>query len=355
MSSSTFNFERAVPPVRWTLIAGFAALLLLIGGVGWELHCRRLGYAPTVNDSMELWAARRGAVAPDSVVIIGDSRAWFDLDLDELEKGLGKRPVQLALSGSTVFPVLKNLCEDEQFHGTIICSVLPVLYFVPAGPPLKRSQDAVDHYLRQPLSERLDLPLAMFLEQRLAFMNMQELTLEEMLKGLPIPDRAAVAHGPKLPPYFNAMDPERHAWMIERCVQPGPLQDLVRRTWPPLFTPPPPPPGVTQEEAMRQFGIAFEQRLKDSVSAVDRLRRRGGKIVFVRFPCSGPLKELEAKLTPRERTWDVLLQATQVPGVYFEDHAELSGFDCPEYSHLKPDDVAEFSRRLVPYLKANLQ
>ena len=76
---------------------------------------------------MELWAARRGAVAPDSVVIIGDSRAWFDLDLDELEKGLGKRPVQLALSGSTVFPVLENLCNDEKFHGTIICSVLPVM------------------------------------------------------------------------------------------------------------------------------------------------------------------------------------------------------------------------------------
>jgi hypothetical protein len=303
---------------------------------------------------MELWAERRGSVKPDSIVIIGDSRAWFDLDLGELENGLGKRPVQLALSGSTVFPVLNNLCADESFHGTIICSVLPVLYFVPAGPPLKRSQDAVDHYLKQPLSERFDLPLAMFLEQRLAFMNMQELTLEEMLKELPIPDRAAVAHGPKLPPYFSSMDTERQARMIDRCVQPGPLQDLVRRTWPPLFTPPPPPPGVTPAQAMEQFKIAFGQRLKDTLTAVEKLRQRGGKIVFVRLPNSGPLRELENKVTPRQQTWEVLLGQTKVPGIHFEDHPELSAFECPEYSHLKPDDVPVFTQRLIPYLKVSL-
>ena len=194
----------------------------------------------------------------------------------------------------------------------------------------------------------------MFLEQRLAFMNMEELTLGEMLKTLPIPDRAAFTHGPKLPPYFNAMDTERHARMIDRCIQPGPLQDLVRRTWPPLVLPPPPPPGVTPEQAMAQFKIAFGQRLKDTVDAVDKLRQRGGKIVFVRFPCSGPLKELEDKITPRAQTWDVLLAQTKIPGIHFEDHPELAAFVCPEYSHLKPDDATLFTQRLIPYLKASL-
>ena len=87
---------------------------------------------------------------------------------------------------------------------------------------------------------------------------------------------------------------------------------------------------------------------------VDKLRARGGKIVFVRYPVSGPLKELEDKATPRTQTWDPLLQQTGVPGIYFEDFPELSSFDCPEWSHLSAGDSVEFTKRLVPHLRTAL-
>lgn len=350
MSSSTFNFSRKVPAVAWTRTAALAFVLVVLALAAWELHCRRSGYAPTVNDSHELWAQQRGTVKADSVVVIGDSRAWFDIDLDEMEKGLGRRPVQLALSGSCVFPILENLAQDERFRGTVICSVVPALFFAPAGPPVVRSEEVLAHYRKQTLSERMDLPLAIFLEQRFAFMNMEELTLVELLKTLPIPDRAGVAHTPRLPPYFNGMGPDRQARMIDRCVQPGPFQDFVRATWLPLFTPPPPPPGVTPEQAHAQFMEAFGKRLQGTVEAVKRITARGGRVVFVRFPCSGPLKEHEDRITPRQVTWDLLLKATGAKGIHFEDHPELNGFDCPEWSHLKPEDATLFTRRLVPYL-----
>ena len=77
----------------------------------------------------------RRRVQPESVVIIGDSRGWYDLDLDELQKGLGKRPVQLAMGGSCAYPVLADLADDKTFHGTIICSFVPRLFFArPAHP-----------------------------------------------------------------------------------------------------------------------------------------------------------------------------------------------------------------------------
>jgi hypothetical protein len=66
------------------------------------------------------------------------------------------------------------------------------------------------------------------------------------------------------------------------------------------------------------------------------------------------LRELENKVTPRQQTWEVLLGQTKVPGIHFEDHPELSAFECPEYSHLKPDDVPVFTQRLIPYLKVSL-
>jgi hypothetical protein len=76
--------------------------------------------------------------------------------------------------------------------------------------------------------------------------------------------------------------------------------------------------------------------------------------VFVRLPFSGALNELEYKTTPRNRTWDPLLQATGAPGIYFEDFPELAGFNCPEWSHLSAGDSVEFSKRLVPHLRGAL-
>jgi hypothetical protein len=99
---------------------------------------------------------------------------------------------------------------------------------------------------------------------------------------------------------------------------------------------------------------AIGARFGDTKAAVDKLRARGGKIVFVRFPVTGPLKQHEDKFTPRAQTWDPLLGATGVPGIYFEDFPELASFDCPEWSHLSAGDSVEFTKRLVPHLRTAL-
>src|SRR4051812_2336536 len=119
MPSSISNFERPIPPLPWRSLALTAALLAGIAAGVWEARCRAAGYAPTLNDTPDLWAQNRRTVKPDSVVIIGDSRPLFDLDLDTLQQGLGQRPVQLALVGSCAFPILDHLANDETFHGTI--------------------------------------------------------------------------------------------------------------------------------------------------------------------------------------------------------------------------------------------
>ena len=66
---------------------------------------------------------------------------------------------------------------------------------------------------------------------------------------------------------------------------------------------------------------------------------------------SGDLKELEERITPREETWDPLLKMTGAPGIYYSDFPELSGFKCPEWSHLSAGDSVEFSKRLVSHLR----
>lgn len=350
------DYERPIPQLPWRGLTVIVVLIVIAAASAWEFYCRSIGYGPTLNDNEDLWANTRRRVKPESVVIIGDSRAWFDLDLDELQKGLGKRPVQLAMGGSCPYPVLADLTDDKNFHGTIICSVTPRLFVAPPGtPPMERAEKAVRRTHTQTPAQRASQYLAMPLEEHVAFLKQEELNLDELLKRLPIPNRPGALVRPRLPPYFGTLDRERRARMIEECARPGKLQSTIQQIWLPLFTPPPPPTYIPKEEFTAKMKDAIEDRFRDTTAAVEKLRARGGKIVFVRLPVSGELKALEDRTTPRSRIWDRVIKDTAAPGIYFEDFPDLSGFNCPEWSHLSAGDSVEFSKRLVPYLRRALQ
>lgn len=350
------EFERPIPPAPWRGIAVVIAIVVIAATTAWELYCRSIGYGPTLNDNEDLWTLRRRAVEPESLVIIGDSRAWYDVDLDEMEKGLGKRPIQLAGGGMCGFPVLEDLANDKNFHGTIICSIVPRLFFAPPGtPPFERGAKVVKRFHNQTPAQRASQYLAMPLEEHVAFLKQEELTFDDYLKKLPIPNRPGAQVPPRLPPYFGTEDRERRSRMIEECANPnGELARRIQQIWLPLFQPLP-PTYVPKDVFMKKMGEAIGKRFRDIVDAVAKIRARGGKIVFVRFPHSGGLKEIEDRDTPRERTWDPLLQQTGAPGIYYSDFPELKDFQCPEWSHLSAGDSVEFSKRLVPHLRDALK
>ncbi len=348
------EFERPIPVLPWRGMTVIVVLFVCAAAFAWESYVRSIGYVPTLNDTEDLWTQVRRQVRPESLVIVGDSRPLFDLDLDELEKGLGKRPVQIAVAGSCAYPILADLVNDDKFHGTVICSIVPGMFFVPGGPLLETSEKALKRYRTQTIAQRASHHLGMFLEEHIAFLKQEDLTLERLLAKLPIPNRPYAHVPPTLPPDFQTVDHERRMRMIEKCAQPGELQTRIQQIWPPLFTPPPPPSYVPKEVFMEQMGKAVEARFRDTVAAVNQLRARGGKIVFVRFPHSGELKALEDRLSPREKTWDPLIKSTGAPGIYYSDFPELSEFHCPEWSHLSAGDSVEFTRRLVPHLRTAL-
>jgi len=343
-----------VPDLPWRGLVLAVVLLTTVATVAWEIRARSLGYRPSLNDTSDLWADQRQAVKPDSIVIIGDSRALFDNDLDTLQQGLGQRPVQLALVGSCAYPVLENLANDETFHGTVIASVVPLMWFAPPpSPPYHNSQRALKRYAHRTLAQRSGHYLSMWLEEHLAFMN-ADLKLEPLLDDVPVSPRAAFHPTPVLPPDFATIDRDRRTRMWESCNVPGPLQERVKNGWLPVFTPPPPPPYVPKEAFAAGMAKAMAARFADTITAVKKIQARGGKVVFVRYPVSGELKKHEDQLTPRVGPWNGLIKATGAPGIYFEDYPELAGFTCPEWSHLSAGDSVEFTKRLLPHLQQAL-
>jgi len=356
MPSSTSNsdFERIVPALPWRGLLLSTLVLTALATFGWEIQARAWGYAPCLNDTPDLWADWRERVQPDSIVIIGDSRAIFDMDLNELEQGLGKRPIQLAMPGSCAYPVLEDLANDLTFHGTVLCSIVPGMWMAPPpAPPYQNGLEGLKRMRNRTMAHRSGHHLGMFLEEHLAFMKNEDLILSKLLEKVSVPNRANSYLPPDLPPYFQSIDRDRRTWMSESCEKPGPLQDRVKFGWLPLFTPPP-FPDYTPKEVLAGMAAMVEARYGQTTDAVRRIQGRGGQVVFIRFPHSGKLKELEDAGTPRSGIWTRLMNETGAPNIYYSDHPELV-YECPEWSHLSASQSIEFTHRLVPYLKTALQ
>jgi hypothetical protein len=358
MPSSTSSFEtyelkRIVPKHHWMLLALLSVVVTAGLTLGWELYCRSQGYEPSINDSTDLWASRRTVLdeEPDRTVLIGSSRMLFDFDMDVYEEGMGERPLQLATVGTNPLPYLEDLADHPKFSGTVIVGVVPGLFMAPGGPPMDALKKHLDRYRDWSPTQKTGHQIARVLERRLAFLNKEDLTLNQLLLTLKFPNREKVKVPPTLPPHFHQVDEERQGGMTDFAANNTALQKRIQQIWLPLFTPPPPKEGLTPEEitaGREKMGKFILGRAK---KAVDKIRTRGGKVLFLRLPSTGELRALENKFTPRAHIWDKLLRVTGAPGIHFEDYPQLTGFDCPEWSHLNKKDGTEFTRRLIPLLK----
>lgn len=359
-SSSGEAFERAVPRGNWPVSCAIALALAAAFTAAWEVRVRSMGYLPSVNETSDLWARERSRIDRPGVdtVVIGSSRAQFDFDLETYGNYFSTEPpVQLAMPGTAPLELLESVVEADEFKGTVILGVTPMLWFVPQGMPVEQARRAVGRYENWSPSQQAGLWLALPLQHRLAYLNTEDLRLSALLSNLQTRNRPAAEANqpPRLPPYFAGLDDRRQARMWKHCDFGSPQALEIQQRWLKLFAPPPPPAHLT-EEALRELFAGFvESTLERLRVAVEALRARGCRVVFVRFPSTGRLREIERQLAPREAFYDRMLAVTGAPGIHFEDYPELREFDCPEWSHLTTRDAVRFSERLMPLIEEALR
>ena len=331
-------YIRPVPAVRFG-VAGIVAMLVfgvLLGG--WEAYFRSKGAVPQFVASDVLWAMQRARInngEGNATVLIGSSRMLFDVQLDVWEKMDGRRPIQLALEGTSPITALADLAADTAFRGRLMIGVSPDLFF--SGFAYRGK--AIANWRTQSLTDRSGQWLSMhLLEPVFAFVD-PDFALFTILQRQQWPARAGV-HTRVDVRKLTLTERDRNTYMWPRVVTDTAYARLARDIWAQDFGSL--PPGVTP--AMVNAGIIAET--KKAAAAVATLRARGVPVLFIRHPSAGAYLDHENKAFPRQGTWEPLLAQSGVKGIHFADHPELQGFELPEWSHLSHEAARRYTAAL---------
>lgn len=341
--------ERDIPAQPWGRIWIGALLLALALLAWWEMHWRAFGATPSYRNSDGQWAVERrrvGTADAETVVLVGDSRLLFDVQLDSWERATGKRPIQLAMEGTSPLPVLEDLAADPSFTGRVLVDVAPRVFF---GNSSRRANVA-DYARRQGPSQRSGTWLSMhLLEPYFTFLE-PDFALAVVMQRQPIwPKRPGLR---MRTPVRKLADHEvdRNTYMWHKLVDDPAYRELARSIWAEEFDRP--LRGMDTPEATR---AAVDAQIERTAKAVATLRARGVRLVFVRPPSIGPYLEWEEKYLPRAATWDPLVARLGVPAIHFADHPQLQGYDQPEWSHLSRSEAERFTEQLAPLVIAEFE
>jgi hypothetical protein len=315
--------ERDIPQQPWRTIALAVTVLVLLLTSLWELKMRTLDLIPgDLGESYDHWAELRRQVDKRNVpvVIIGDSRILFDSDLNRATQLIGVRPLQLAIAGGSGLPILEDIADDPHFNGLAIVGMAETAYFdlQLAGV---RPQKALELSRWESPSKRGSFLIHRMLSHGLAMLddNYQFSTLvfrldHDWRPGVIDPSQAI----------WKAQETgaEGQTWLWRRLEHDRRLSEHMHNAWLHFY-----PPQPLDDQTIN--AISGRTRV-----AVDKIRTRGGDVVFVRPPSAPDLRAIEDKHVPRARAWDAILAYTHINGVHIDDLPAVQNLTLPEGSHL---------------------
>jgi hypothetical protein len=322
----------------------FALLLSFIVILSWEIHLRHDKVTISYDDNEAMWADKRALVYEPmdvTTVFIGSSRIKYDLDISTWESLTGTKAVQLANVGSSPRAVLTDLANDPNFKGNLIVDITEPLFFSERAVYDGSTAKKIRYYKDRTPTQRFSFQVNHALESQFVFLDQDNFSINAMLDNMQIPSRSGMSGGPDFPREFEQVTFDRQSYMTPEFVADTNLQKRVRNIW-----------AYGIKMGSRPITSERITEIFNSVrSDVDKIKSRGGKVLFVRTPSSGPFRAAEVVGFPRTAYWDRLLKLTDCQGIYFTDYPATANFVCPEWSHLCPTDAIVYTKSLVKALR----
>jgi hypothetical protein len=330
---STSNSSERRPTKNWLRIFIFTIIFSSLMLVIWhKFNISHELWKIGTNDSQSLWAEKRVAarhLGNEGKILVGASRIQLGVDVVRMEALTGKNVVQLAVDGNPYISILEGLISDESISGTIVVSST-VLGLMEDENLKNRAHQYLSYYeskinasfsfatIEAVLSSQFNIWMPRFSN----FVTPYKYFLwsKERLKGAGYlkfnSDRSVDANYSLIDEAFI------YAKRIKRHM------------------------GDSQDISIRKIR-SFNERIVYINELVSRFEERGGRVIFVRFPTSKRIWEIDEGRYPKEVYWDVFAELSIAKAVHFKDYESLSGFDLPDGSHLDQRDKVKFTENLV--------
>lgn len=330
-----------------------SAILMLVVVIAvvtaYEIQLRNSGLTVSYDDGPALWSNQRDQVYADKknqVVFIGSSRIKYDLDIPTWKQLTGLNSVQLACVGSSPVTILKDLANDPEFKGRLVIDITEPLFFSSAPFFFDRPNKNLKYHHDHTIAQSMSFKLHSALESQFVFLDEENLSMNRQMDLLPfmipaLENRPGVHGDLMFPIGFANTTFDRQTYMTNQFLADTTKVGIVRSIWAGLAKMPMPPP-MTDAQI-----LAFLQDIKKNT---DQIKARGGEIIFVRTPSSGPFRQMELAGFARARYWEKLLEVTECPGIHYEDDAATKNLICPEFSHLSLSDAKIFTKAFVKNL-----
>ena len=323
----------------------FTLLLVVTSVVSWEFYLRDKALPVSFDDGEELWSDKRAMVyepADKATVIIGSSRNKYDFDIETWQSVTGDHIIQLSMEGNSPLPVLNDLANDNAFKGKLIIDVTEGLFFSTKPDNNEEPKKRIAYYHKRTPAQRFSFEVNHVLESQFVFLDKAYFSLNALLSGIKITNRPGVFVFPDFPLEFGRITFGRQNIMMDKFLVDTNLQNMVKGNWNFFRKMNKEPPAS---------GAKLDSILTKVKTDCNKIKNRGGEIIFVRTPSSGPYLAGEKKVFPRSQYWDKLLTITNCPGIHFEDYPAIAHFQCPEFSHLKHDDAIVFTKNIINILE----
>ena len=315
--------ERDIPERPWRAMALVVTVLVIVLTSFWEWRMRALELIPgDLGANYDNWAELRRQIDNRDVpvVIIGDSRILFDTDLDRAAQLTGVRPLQLAIAGGTGLPILEDVAGDPHFKGLAIVGMAETAYFDNTFA-VARPEKALGLSHWESPAKRGSFVIEQLISPAFAMLddNYQLSTLVFRLDRHWRPGAMS--------PHDDVWKAQEtgaggQTWIWRRLEHDPRMSEHTRNVWHHLF-----PPQPLDDKSIQDILVRTK-------TAVDKIRARGGDVVFVRPPSAPDLRVIEDKHLPKAKAWDALLTYTHTNGIHFDDLPAAQKLNLPESSHL---------------------
>lgn len=361
MPSSISNSEqqevidyRVTPNHPWRSLLLIVLLASLVLVSCWEYIARQMYHLPgSYENGMDtMWAdERRKLDGPNNirVVLVGSSRMLWNADLDILEQQMKTRPLQLSLPGTSPAMFVKDIVDNTDFNGLLLVGYTPGLFNwfgegVSGREAFKAYEyESPDHWLGKHLHK--------LVSDQLGYLD-ESFSLPELMD-----------HYIDLPHREGSKVLRDQGWKLGDT-----RADRQTDLWPPVEQ-----VGSFDNDQVLRFWLSFgvdtenpmpEEDKRKMVSAsvdyfaepIEKLRARGGDIMFIRMPSSGDYLREDVLNNHDNDIFVPTMAGLDVPSINTMAYPELSTeLEIPEWSHLSRKSQDDFSRRIPTYIDNELK